>query len=56
MTRTILSLLAALSLGTALHAADLGGATLKVGSDTTSPPMEFIDPATRAMVGSDGKV
>ena len=53
MKTKILSLLAALSLGTALHAADLGGVTLKVGSDTTSPPMEFIDPATGAIVGFD---
>ena len=53
MKTTILSLLAALSLGTALNAADLGGVTLKVGSDTTSPPMEFIDPATGAIVGFD---
>jgi polar amino acid transport system substrate-binding protein len=53
MTRTILTLLAALCLGTAVNAADLGGATLRVGSDTTSPPMEFIDPATGAIVGFD---
>ena len=48
-----LSLLAALALGTAAHAADLGGAVLKVASDTTSPPMEFIDPDTGAIVGFD---
>jgi polar amino acid transport system substrate-binding protein len=34
-------------------AADLGGATLKVGSDTTSPPMEYIDEATGQIVGFD---
>lgn len=48
-----LTLFAALALGTAAHAADLGGAVLKVGSDTASPPMEFIDPATGAIVGFD---
>ena len=53
MKSAVLSLFAALSLGTALNAADLGGATLKVGSDTTSPPMEFVDPATGAIVGFD---
>ena len=36
-----------------LCAADLGGATLKVGSDTTSPPMEFVDQATGQIVGFD---
>ncbi len=35
------------------YAADLGGATLKVGSDTTSPPMESIDEATGQIVGFD---
>ena len=53
MKRTALTLLAALALTTAAHAADLGGATLKVASDTTSPPMEFIDPDTGAIVGFD---
>ncbi|MBP9951564.1 MAG: transporter substrate-binding domain-containing protein [Cypionkella sp.] len=36
-----------------LSAADLGGAALKVGSDTTSPPMEFIDTATGQITGFD---
>jgi polar amino acid transport system substrate-binding protein len=53
MKSAVLSLVAALALGTAAHAADLGGVTLKVGSDTTSPPMEFIDPATGAITGFD---
>lgn len=35
------------------QAADLGGKLLKVGSDTTSPPMESIDPATGQVVGFD---
>lgn len=34
-------------------AADLGGAVLKVGSDTTSPPMEYIDEASGQIVGFD---
>lgn len=42
----------ALSAGS-LFAADLGGAVLKVGSDTTSPPMEYIDEATGQIVGFD---
>lgn len=49
----VASLFAALGLGSAVHAADLGGAVLKVGSDTTSPPMEYIDPDTGAIVGFD---
>jgi polar amino acid transport system substrate-binding protein len=35
------------------HAADLGGKLLKVGSDTTSPPMESVDPASGQIVGFD---
>ncbi len=34
-------------------AADLGGAALKIGSDTTSPPMEFVDQASGQIVGFD---
>jgi len=34
-------------------AADLGGKLLKVGSDTTSPPMESVDPASGQIVGFD---
>lgn len=34
-------------------AADLGGKLLKVGSDTSSPPMESIDTATGKIVGFD---
>lgn len=44
--------MAALAAG-ASHAADLGGKLLKVGSDTTSPPMESIDPASGQIVGFD---
>ena len=36
-----------------MFAADLAGAALKVGSDTTSPPMEFVDPATGQIAGFD---
>ena len=36
-----------------LWAADLGGITVKVGSDTTSPPMESVDQASGAIVGFD---
>ena len=34
-------------------AADLGGKVLKVGSDTTYPPMETVDPASGQIVGFD---
>ncbi|PND19171.1 transporter substrate-binding domain-containing protein [Sinorhizobium sp. M4_45] len=44
--------IAALASGGA-SAADLGGKLLKVGSDTTSPPMESVDPATGQIVGFD---
>ena len=44
--------LALLASGTA-HAADLGGKLMKVGSDTTSPPMESVDTATGQIVGFD---
>lgn len=44
--------MAALAAGVS-HAADLGGKLLKVGSDTTSPPMESIDPASGQIVGFD---
>ena len=41
------------ALGLAANAADLGGAHLMVGSDTTYPPMETVDPATGQIVGFD---
>jgi polar amino acid transport system substrate-binding protein len=44
--------MAALASGVS-HAADLGGKLLKVGSDTTSPPMESVDPASGQIVGFD---
>ena len=34
-------------------AADLGGKVLKIGSDTTSPPMEMVDTATGTIIGFD---
>ena len=36
-----------------MMAADLGGVTLKIGSDTTSPPMESVDQASGQIVGFD---
>ncbi len=52
MKKIVLACLAAaLMCGTA-HAADLGGKLLKVGSDTTSPPMESVD-ASGKIVGFD---
>lgn len=47
-----LALLAALVAGPA-SAADLGGKVLKIGSDTTYPPMETVDEATGQIVGFD---
>lgn len=44
--------MAALASGVS-HAADLGGKLVKVGSDTTSPPMESVDPASGQIVGFD---
>lgn len=48
------TLVAGLLLGLgAGFAADLGGATLRVGSDTTSPPMEYVDTDSGKIVGFD---
>lgn len=41
-----------LMLGTA-HAADLDGKVLKIGSDTTYPPLETVEEATGQIVGFD---
>lgn len=51
-TTLIAAAIAALGLSAA-QAADLGGALLKVGSDTTYPPMETVDPETGQIVGFD---
>jgi polar amino acid transport system substrate-binding protein len=53
MKKTILTLALALMFSVAAQAADLEGKMLKVGSDTTSPPMESVDPATGQIVGFD---
>ena len=53
MRRTILALAMAALSASSLMAADLGGKLFKVGSDTTSPPMESVDPATGQIVGFD---
>jgi len=37
----------------AVYAADLGGKVMKVGSDTTYPPLETVDEATGEIVGFD---
>ena len=36
-----------------VHAADLGGKVLQIGSDTTYPPMEMVDEKTGEIVGFD---
>ncbi len=52
--RTLLIAFAVAALASGVsHAADLGGKLLKVGSDTTSPPMESVDPASGQIVGFD---
>lgn len=53
MKRLVLSTALSLLLAAAASAADLGGKVLKVGSDTTYPPMETVDPATGQIVGFD---
>jgi polar amino acid transport system substrate-binding protein len=44
---------AALLMAGTASAADLGGKVLKIGSDTTYPPMETVDEATGQIVGFD---
>lgn len=53
MKKILIGLALALMASSAAHAADLGGKLLKVGSDTTSPPMESVDTATGQIVGFD---
>ncbi|MGE3875661.1 MAG: transporter substrate-binding domain-containing protein [Parvibaculaceae bacterium] len=53
MKKHLLAAFAALLLAGPALAADLGGKTLKVGSDTTSPPMESVDQASGQIVGFD---
>ena len=53
MKKILIGFALALMASGAAHAADLGGKLLKVGSDTTSPPMESIDTATGQIVGFD---
>jgi polar amino acid transport system substrate-binding protein len=53
MKTRLITIAAALLLAGTAHAADLGGKTLKVGSDTTSPPMESVDQASGQIVGFD---
>lgn len=53
MKKILIGLSLALLASSAAHAADLGGKLLKVGSDTTSPPMESVDTATGQIVGFD---
>lgn len=53
MKRIVFAFAVSLLAMTSVHAADLGGKVLKVGSDTTYPPMESIDPASGQIVGFD---
>ncbi len=53
MKKLVLSTAFSLLFAGSALAADLGGKVLKVGSDTTYPPMETVDPATGQIVGFD---
>ena len=53
MRKFVATLALAVFAAGAAHAADLGGKLFKVGSDTTSPPMESVDPASGQIVGFD---
>ena len=53
MKKTLIALALAALAASPVMAADLGGKLFKVGSDTTSPPMESVDPATGQIVGFD---
>ncbi|MQX30453.1 transporter substrate-binding domain-containing protein [Sinorhizobium meliloti] len=53
MKKLMIALAVAVLASGGASAADLGGKLLKVGSDTTSPPMESVDPATGQIVGFD---
>lgn len=53
MKKLVATFALALFAASAAQAADLGGKLLKIGSDTTSPPMESVDPATGQIVGFD---
>ncbi|MDW9861012.1 transporter substrate-binding domain-containing protein [Sinorhizobium meliloti] len=53
MKKLMIALAVAILASGGASAADLGGKLLKVGSDTTSPPMESVDPATGQIVGFD---
>jgi polar amino acid transport system substrate-binding protein len=53
MKKLVFATLFTVLLAGSSYAADLGGKLLKVGSDTSSPPMESIDPTTNTVVGFD---
>lgn len=53
MKKTVLFATALALVASSAFAADLAGASLKVGSDTTSPPMESVDEASGKIVGFD---
>lgn len=53
MKRTAIALILSVLATSASFGADLGGKLMKVGSDTTSPPMESVDTASGQIVGFD---
>lgn len=53
MKKLIVTLALSALVSSAAYAADLGGKLVKVGSDTTSPPMESVDPTSGQIVGFD---
>ncbi|EPE98301.1 transporter substrate-binding domain-containing protein [Rhizobium grahamii] len=53
MKKLIVTLALSALVSSAAYAADLDGKLVKVGSDTTSPPMESVDPTSGQIVGFD---
>ena len=53
MKRLVTLLSAAFLLILPLHAADLGGKVVQIGTDPTYPPHEYIDENTKQVVGFD---
>ena len=53
MIKNFIKVLFALLIATPVFSADLGGRILDIGSDTTYPPHESIDPNTGEVVGFD---
>ena len=53
MINNLFKILGAILIASPIYSADLGGRILDIGSDTTYPPHESIDPNTGEVVGFD---